>query len=508
MNARHAIRRALVAGSLAAFLSGNPVAQQFRQFQPWELWAGADHLLDVNGDGAPDIIHPFVASAQHMTCAYRDGRALGEFGPSIPMPTPSGAAWFSRVMAYTPLDAEGDGDIDIVALTIVVNGATITTGPVVMWLNDGVGGFSAAQLNRLVTQVPIVIPLPFGLVSVDLNTDGYDDIFLIESPAPSRVLLNDGSGHFTELPAACPGPAQGLSLVLRDLDRDGDADLVGARLATAPSQQGFLWRNDGTGRFSVVSTPGLTSCDHVDSGDIDGDGDLDLVFATWTEVPVVWLNDGYANFSEDLTRLPPLPIPVPPPHRHSRVWLRDLDLDGDLDLVDGYAYQCRILINDGTGHFSDATMAWGMWTTALDHSFAADLDRDGDVDLLGVRGGATTTGVFFNLLRHAHSNAPVIGGNFDVEIDGSPGALAVYGIGFARRDVFVPGLGFWALDPALSVMWPRAELLDPTGAYRASWPVPSQAALRGVEIFVQGAVIEVSAPLPVRFTNLWRTAIR
>ncbi len=149
-----------------------------------------------------------------------------------------------------------------------------------------------------------------------------------------------------------------------------------------------------------------------------------------------------------------------------------------------------------------------MWETALNADFAVDLDRDGDIDLIGLRGGTVSTGIFMNLSLHAHSNAPSPGGTLDLEINGTAGALVAYGIGFARSDVNIPGLGWWSLDPALSVLWPRVETLDALGAFRASWPIPNHPSLTGLEIFVQAAELRVNSPRPIRFTNLWRTRVQ
>lgn len=484
-------------------------SQEFSRLAPWDNWSGAKHVVDVDGDCAPDILHWLATSATSSTVAVRHNTVTGGFGPSVPLLIPLQQTGGLLVFGSVPFDANGDGSIDVLALSTSIQGTTGSPGPSLLWLNPGDGRFATAVTDAIPTSVATTL-LGVAPIPGDLDGNGTLDLLAQRVTGDSVVLLNDGTGHFAELPLAVPQGTPSWSFgVLGDLDGDGDLDFAGARHAQSTQQQGSIWLNDGTGHFVPVACPVLTSCDHLDVADIDGDGDEDLVFATITDVPALWINDGRGNFTVDQSgRLPPLPLPVPPPHSHSRVLFRDLDKDGDVDLVDMYVYQTRILINDGAGRFTDETMAWGMWTENLWLGFAEDLDRDGDIDLFGVRGGAAQSGVFSNLLRHVHANEPVIGGSYDIEIDGPPGFIAWYGIGLLRRDIPIPGLGTWCLDPAASVMWPRGEVLDAAGRHHASWSVPNQPQLRGVELFVQALQIDPQSNGTLHLTNPFATTIR
>lgn len=119
-------------------------------------------------------------------------------------------------------------------------------------------------------------------------------------------------------------------------------------------------------------------------GDLDGDGDLDIVLAKgrhWPLVNRVLLNDGTGTFSgSDL---------APVADRSYSTVLADLNGDGTLDLVvsndrpDGKV----VYFNDGTGHYTKGG-SWGApeWTTR--NATVADLNGDGAVDIIAAnRGG-------------------------------------------------------------------------------------------------------------------------
>ena len=171
------------------------------------------------------------------------------------------------------------------------------------------------------------------------------------------------------------GDVPTFQIALGDLDGDGDLDAVFANMGFNDGQVLF---NDGTGRFED-SGQELTQQGHgVGIGDLDGDGDLDLFLTcagfgdgtTMYDKPSrVYLNDGAGRFhgtGQDLGDTE---------ESGNLVQLFDFDVDGDLDaFVLYYGVPSRIYLNDGHGHFT---------RTEEEYPFGsswADLDADGDVD--------------------------------------------------------------------------------------------------------------------------------
>lgn len=191
----------------------------------------------------------------------------------------------------------------------------------------------------------------------------------------------------------------GSDIQAGDVDADGDIDLVVANKQN-PNQ---LWLNDGRGGFvdatagrlvtPAVPPPGAflaNSTNEIDLADIDGDGDLDLLMVNDWDLPDrVYENNG-SGFFTDVTATA---VQDDPEWGTDQV-VADLDGDGDVDWLVMSGSTLRLLRNDGTGVFQSApvgsTPAFPF--TNPTGSFAADLDQDGDLDVvLGQRGTSFPT---------------------------------------------------------------------------------------------------------------------
>ena len=127
------------------------------------------------------------------------------------------------------------------------------------------------------------------------------------------------------------------------------------------------------------------------AGDVDGDGDDDIVLLRGAQAPLVMLNAGGAFTALDGA------IAVTDGHRLSGPVLGDLDGDGDLDLFVGGLENdgARLFRGDGTGRFVDATPDSGLDAMDARNTISAalgDYDEDGDLDLLLAHWGTARTG--------------------------------------------------------------------------------------------------------------------
>ncbi|MEM7309449.1 MAG: VCBS repeat-containing protein [Planctomycetota bacterium] len=186
------------------------------------------------------------------------------------------------------------------------------------------------------------------------------------------------------------GTSAGTELGAGDVDGDGDLDLVAANI----NAENLLLLADGNGRFDLGALPpnpaSVNNSDDLALGDVDGDGDLDLLFANrgpGVGDPLIGqdrllLGDGLGSFVDATAQLPVEEISA------YGVDLGDVDLDGDLDAAVAHgglpgaagAQPSVVLRNDGAGVF---TVAAGFAATAEPSRdvLLDDLDGDGDLDL-------------------------------------------------------------------------------------------------------------------------------
>jgi hypothetical protein len=247
-------------------------------------------------------------------------------------------------------DVDGDGDLDLLV------GGGYGVGAVRLHANDGAGIFTAAPFPSL--PVDVVTGLVLGDLDGDGDLDLVVDCYQMGLPGqPNLLLSNDGAGRFHDatqarLPASFDNTR---ALALGDVDGDGDLDLItGNRGWVGVGQQNRLHLNDGTGTFTDA-TAGRMPVDFdktssVALGDVDGDGDPDLVIGNSWQQNRLYLNDGTGSFTDATAARMPMDS-----ENTTSVALGDVDGDGDLDLVIGNGGQNRLYLNDGSGTFTDVT---------------------------------------------------------------------------------------------------------------------------------------------------------
>jgi hypothetical protein len=248
--------------------------------------------------------------------------------------------------------------------------------------------------------------------------------------APGQLFLSRGTARFVPLDPAALG-AVVKATQLGDLTGDGDPDVL-ERI-----DSGILaYRtrvNDGIGSFLPRATtlvrPSTPLAMHEALGDLDGDGDVDVLgnFGGPDRGLVFLPNQGNGVFG----------APRPAPYTRSgvplAVYLDDLDRDGDLDALDVSTEGLVVARNDGTGGFPAGNLVWAGFPASADH---ADFDGDGDRDVLVARDTLT-------LLENRR-------GNF---VDVTAQYFATPPSGFGRPLVVNAASTTWLL-------WPRIGVVD------------------------------------------------
>lgn len=371
------------------------------------------------------------------------------------------------------VDLDRDGDLDLVAARQRVDGLEFEYRA---WTNAGgqlVGGATGLVTPTVPTARYARQWMP--VVAADVDGDGDDDI-VVATGVGYHVLESDGSGQLTASEHSLQGTAPIESMAAADLDGDGRDDLVLVRTA---NQQSFVEVHTGAGVWSmaganplapffahrvllveadgdpapeigvwsdtdlhvldaaagsVVAVTVLTTArrsNHWAAGDLDGDGDDDLVaFGTSYNVNLrreyQWFEQRGAQWVAQTTR-----------EGGPAEFLADVDGDGDLDGVccssgggggstggfyvpPDYPSQFEIAIGDGAGGFASAWTFPGLGSERM--AGTADLDGDGNLDL--VAGAAVLPGRGdWSLVPQPSTGLGPNGrsmATFDVDRDGDP----------------------------------------------------------------------------------------
>jgi hypothetical protein len=264
-----------------------------------------------------------------------------------------------------------------------------------------------------------IFPVGAGVLIIDFDNDGFQDIYLPNSVGPNSLFHNNGDGTFTDVAAAAgvqDEETRGNGGCAADYDNDGYQDIYLSNYGSSK-----LYRNQGDGTFTDVTlAAGLDAPD--DSyrstgcawGDYDQDGLLDLVVVHYL-------------------------------HEWTPAMFGDRDQIGAIGALYRGVRDLSLFHNDGDGTFTDATQllgsvsapVGGFGSTTVGNVRGAgfqpgwvDFDNDGDLDLYVVNdfGAELQPNV---LWRNE-------GGFFDISVASSTD-LPIYGMGLAVGDYDLDG---------------------------------------------------------------------
>ena len=321
-------------------------------------------------------------------------------------------------------DLDGDGFDDIVMHSLYPNVSAGIPFEHLVFLNNGDGTFIDHSDASGLRQIQAAF-FAFG----DVDNDGDQDLFagldIIVAGETHGMWLNDGTGVFSQLANSgieTPGSHAAANAAFFDADGDGNLDLFMGNGGTTAISSDFLYVGAGDGTF--INSSDMEAADrHPSNGtvtcDIDNDGDLDVLVSTYsvsTELGHnhLWINkngklkeDGVKRgFAAQPTGNPWLEstnygLDAEPVDASDAVGSNgfgldcgDVDNDGDMDVfisaishpVDTdytrkWSDPTTLLINDGTGNFTDGTQEWKVPFNEGDVDAALiDFDNDGRLD--------------------------------------------------------------------------------------------------------------------------------
>jgi len=320
----------------------------------------------IDGDDRPDVLTSSFWD-DRLAWYYNDLPGSGQFlGPqdiSLAM---------DATTTVATADVDGDGDLDVLGTDI-----EDVSNKAVWFPNDGLG--------TLGEPVPISLHAvgTRSLFPADFDGDGDRDVAFNVEDFPGFIVWQEnttGLGDFGVVHTVTDQVKAAFSISGGDLDGDGDVDLLSA----SQDDDKIAWyRNtDGLGTFGpqlVLST----SSDHarsVRASDLDGDGDLDVLAASYLDDTVAWFEnlDGAGAFGAEQV--------ITATAKGARMALAaDVDGDGDQDVVstsfldDVTAWYENL---DGqAGAFAQHVIFDGS-TVGATAVQVADVDGDGDADVV------------------------------------------------------------------------------------------------------------------------------
>lgn len=385
--------------------------------ESWCTWQGSHHepgttslaLGDLDSDGDLDIV---VGNCHEPNLLYRNDGAAGFAQPEI-IPPAEPELGPDETAAIALGDVDGDDDLDLVV------GNYRSHDKNVIHINDGSGHFT--RMDALGPGSDESFALALG----DLNGDGALDIVVgnrddadLEAPESNIIYLNNGTGGFhniaSETAIDCAAPPTSTlcigiptedtrSLTLGDVDNDGGLDVI---VGNGSQQNVIYLLSDGLGRFAV----GLKTRfgNQVDTratalADLDGDGDLDLLFGNWKGRAVLLVNDAHGGFpvtTADCAAPTPGVICFGSTNAQTQaIVVGDLDGNHTLDVILGREGQNDgLYLNDGSPGFVWLSQprplgAPGGPTRAL---ALGDLDRDGDLDIAAAFDDGRQSVIYYN----------------------------------------------------------------------------------------------------------------
>jgi len=320
------------------------------------------YATDIDGDGDMDALS--ASQDDDKIAWYENTDGQGNFGSQQIITTNA-----DKAVSVYAIDIDGDGDMDVLSASQYDNK--------IAWYEntDGQGNFGSQQI------ITTNANYAGSVYATDIDGDGDMDV-LSASLNDNKIAWyenTDGQGNFGSQQIITTIANGAFSVYTTDIDGDGDMDVLSASFYD--DKIAWYENTDGQGSFGSqqIITANVDGARPVYATDIDGDGDMDVLSASYYDDEIAWYEntDGQGSFGSQQ---------IITTNAVGAYWVyaTDIDGDGDMDVLSASLNDNKIAWyenTDGQGSFGSQQIITTNAVGAIS-VYATDIDGDGDMDVL------------------------------------------------------------------------------------------------------------------------------